>query len=85
MKIHDISIKNFRGIQSLENLRCGQINTYVGKNDSGKSSILKALSAFFNKDFTNKDVYYGIGEGEFTEIKIRFEPDFPISNSSFRT
>ncbi|MEZ4926015.1 MAG: AAA family ATPase [Saprospiraceae bacterium] len=80
MKIYDISIKNFRGIQLLENLRCGQINTYVGKNDSGKSSILKALSAFFNNDFTDKDVYYGIGEGEFTEIKIRFEPSFQINN-----
>lgn len=80
MKIHDISIKNFRGIQLLENLGCGQINTYVGKNDSGKSSILKALSAFFNNDFTEKDVYYGIEDGEFTEIKIRFEPDFQINN-----
>ncbi len=80
MKIYDISIKNFRGIQSLENLKCGQINTYVGKNDSGKSSILKALSAFFNNDFTNKDVCYGIGVGEFTEIKIRFETDFLINS-----
>ena len=79
MKIHDVSIKNFRGIQLLENLPCGQINTYVGKNDSGKSSILKALNAFFNNDFTEKDVYYGIGEGEFTEIKIRFQPDFHIN------
>ena len=79
MKIHDISIKNFRGIQSLENLRCGQINTYVGKNDAGKSTILKALNAFFNSDFTNKDVYYGISEGEYTEIKLRFEVDFEIN------
>lgn len=79
MKIYDISIKNFRGIQNLENLPCGQINTYVGKNDSGKSSILKALSAFFNHDFAGKDVYYGIEDGEFTEIKIRFTPDFQIN------
>ncbi|MEM7374689.1 MAG: AAA family ATPase [Bacteroidota bacterium] len=80
MKIHDISIKNFRGIQLLENLGCGQINTYVGKNDSGKSTILKALSAFFNNEFTNKDVYYGISDGQFTEIKVRFEPNFSINN-----
>lgn len=80
MKIYDISVKNFRGIQLLENLKCGQINTYVGKNDAGKSSILKALSAFFNNDLTSKDVYYGIKEGEFTEIAIRFQTDFIISN-----
>jgi predicted ATP-dependent endonuclease of OLD family len=80
MKIYDISVKNFRGIQLLENLKCGQINTYVGKNDAGKSSILKALAVFFNDDLTGKDIYYGIAEGEFTEIKIRFQPDFIINN-----
>jgi putative ATP-dependent endonuclease of OLD family len=49
MTIKDISIKNFRGIELLERLPCGKINSYTGKNDSGKSSILKALDAFFNK------------------------------------
>lgn len=79
MRIHDLTIRNFRGIHSLENLKCGQINTYVGKNDAGKSSILRALSAFFNNDFTSKDVYYGIAEGDHTEIKIRFTLDFSIN------
>lgn len=64
MKIYDISITNFRGIKSLQNLKIGDINSFVGKNDSGKSNILKALDAFFNDKFTSHDVFKGITENE---------------------
>lgn len=79
MKIFDISIKNFRGIKTLEKLKVGNINSFVGKNDSGKSSILKALDAFFNEKFTPHDIFKGILEGEKTEIIIRFEPEETIN------
>ena len=75
MKIFDISIKNFRGIKSLTNLKSGDINSFVGKNDSGKSNILKALDAFFNDKFTSNDVFKGIEDGEKTEIVIRFDTE----------
>lgn len=74
MNIASISIKNFRGIDELHKLSCGQINSYVGKNDSGKSTILKALDAFFNKKMTPKDIFQGINDGENVEISIQFEP-----------
>ena len=73
MKIYDISIANFRGIKKLQNLRVGDINSFVGKNDSGKSNILKALDAFFNDKFTPNDIFKGISGTEKTEICIRFE------------
>ena len=38
MKIFDITIKNFRGIAELQRLKVGEINSFVGKNDSGKSN-----------------------------------------------
>lgn len=72
MKIHDISIKNYRGIDRLDNLSMGNLNTFVGKNDYGKSTLLKSLDAFFNDKFTSHDVYKGIGDGEVTEITVRF-------------
>lgn len=79
MQIQDITIRNFRGIKSLENLPCGSLNTIVGKNDSGKSCIIKALDAFFNKNFTKHDIFLGKAEEEeFTEINLRFKPDFEI-------
>ena len=79
MKIYDISISNFRGIKLLQNLKVGEINSFVGKNDSGKSSILKALDSFFNEKFSPNDVFKGIEENEKTEITIRFETSEPIN------
>ena len=72
MRIISISAQNFRGIQRLDKLKCGQINSYVGKNDCGKSTILKALDAFFNKKFTDKDVLQGIQENGEISITIQF-------------
>lgn len=79
MKIYDISITNFRGIKYLDKLKVGDVNSFVGKNDSGKSSILKALDAFFNDKFTSNDVFKGIAEDEKTEIVIRFETSETIN------
>ncbi|MRT92584.1 AAA family ATPase [Ancylomarina sp. 16SWW S1-10-2] len=79
MKIYDISIKNFRGIVDLQNLKVGDINSFVGKNDSGKSNILKALNTFFNEKFDSNDVYKGIQEGQKTEITIRFIPKSEVN------
>ncbi len=79
MKIFDITIRNFRGIAELENLKVGEINSFVGKNDSGKSNILKALNTFFNEKFDANDVFKGIREGEKTEIILRFTPNEEIN------
>ena len=68
MKIFDITISNFRGIKFLQNLKVGDINSFVGKNDSGKSNILKALDTIFNEKFEPNDVFNGIGEDEKSKI-----------------
>ncbi|WP_456394933.1 AAA family ATPase [Thermococcus sp.] len=39
-----LEIGNFRGIESLKLENLGQINVIVGKNNSGKSSVLEALA-----------------------------------------
>jgi predicted ATP-dependent endonuclease of OLD family len=80
MIIKTISSENFRGIESLYKLNCGQINSYVGKNDSGKSSILKALDAFFNKNFSNKDIFQGKSEEGEVSITIQFEPHCEVNS-----
>lgn len=80
MKIFDITIKNFRGIAELQRLKVGEINSFVGKNDSGKSNILKALNTFFNDKFDTNDVFKGIPDGEKTEIILRFTPNEEINS-----
>ncbi|OUS14633.1 hypothetical protein A9Q93_07640 [Nonlabens dokdonensis] len=80
MKIFDITIKNFRGISELEKLKVGEINSFVGKNDAGKSNILKALNTFFNEKFDTNDIFKGIQEGCKTEIALRFEPSEEVNS-----
>lgn len=79
MKIFDITIKNFRGISELQRLKVGEINSFVGKNDSGKSNILKALNAFFNEKFDHNDIFKGIPDNEKTEINLRFTPNQSVN------
>ncbi len=45
--INKVHIKNFRSIID-ETIEFKDFNCFVGKNDSGKSNVLKALNLFFN-------------------------------------
>lgn len=81
MRIKYLSIRNFRGIDKLENLEISNLNTFVGKNDSGKSAILRALVCFFEvKKFDVKDIFKGKPENETTSIEISFIPPVEIDN-----
>ncbi|QQS43867.1 AAA family ATPase [Candidatus Roizmanbacteria bacterium] len=81
MYLKRISIKNFRGIDSLTNLEISNLNTFVGKNDSGKSTILHALNCFFDiKKFNTKDVFKGKPGNELSSIEISFLPSIEIDD-----
>lgn len=43
MKIKHVHIKEFKGLQDITIENCQSINAFVGKNNSGKSSILHAI------------------------------------------
>lgn len=73
MLLKQISIQNFRGIDKLEKFEISNLNTFVGKNDAGKSIILRAVERFFNvKQFDTKDVFKGKGDNEITSIELSF-------------
>lgn len=46
MHISKISVHNFRSINDAE-MPVGKITALVGENNAGKSSLLRALNAFF--------------------------------------
>ena len=48
MKIKTIKIKNFRSYKDEIEIDFGDLTTFVGKNDIGKSTVLEALDIFFN-------------------------------------
>lgn len=48
MKIKNIKLKNFRGYKDETKIDFDDLTVFVGKNDSGKSTILEALDIFIN-------------------------------------
>lgn len=48
MKIHKITLKNFRGYQTPTPIIFNDLTVFIGRNDIGKSTILEALDLFFN-------------------------------------
>lgn len=73
MKIDRITIKKFRSIEQCS-VSIGEICAIVGENNSGKSSFLRALNAFFNYEseaghFTDGSHQYG----QVTHSKIEVE------------
>lgn len=78
-------IKNFRSILD-ETICFDDCNIFVGKNDCGKSNVLKALNLFFNgeTDYHKKYNFYGdycqkgkTGKGKAQEITIELEVKLP--------
>ncbi|MEH2202441.1 ATP-dependent nuclease [Nostoc sp.] len=47
MKLETVNVKRFRSIENTELDNCGDFNVLIGKNNTGKSSILLAINAFF--------------------------------------
>lgn len=61
-RLHSLKIKNFRGIKELEHtFASGNLFCLIGRGDSGKSSILKAiyysLSPVWNESFEDSDFF----------------------------
>ncbi|MBV6420410.1 MAG: hypothetical protein DAHOPDDO_01652 [Ignavibacteriaceae bacterium] len=48
MRLKSIKLKNFRCYRAETEVNLNNISVFIGKNDSGKSSILEALEIFFN-------------------------------------
>jgi putative ATP-dependent endonuclease of OLD family len=47
VRVHQVDIIKFRGVSSASLPSCGTLNVLIGKNNSGKSTILDAIDAFF--------------------------------------
>ncbi len=84
--IKKIYIKNFRSIVE-ETIECESMNIFVGKNDAGKSNVLKALDLFFNYDIKkfnfidNFSLYNKTAPKKAKEIIIKLTITIPESFS----
>lgn len=60
MKIKDIHIKNFKGIESIDLVFNEQFNVLIGENGAGKSSILDAISIGLGTFLMNTSASFGL-------------------------
>jgi len=95
MKLKTVYIKNFKGLEDIEVADCSVINAFVGKNNSGKSSILHAIDiASLAINIGNWDAFQPklqirdlINDAGSFEIKFRYDNDTETtvkSNGEFR-
>ncbi len=71
MKLEKVCIKGFRGIKDEITVPIKELNVIVGKNDAGKSTILKALDLFINNK-TFYPQYLNNQTDKFCEITLCF-------------
>lgn len=78
MIIKEISVKNFRSIESC-NVRLESMNVFAGCNDSGKSNLLKALNLFFNNT-TDHDSDFNFEDDfcHFANVPAKKAPEIKI-------
>lgn len=48
MRLKAIKLKNFRGYKAITTIKIDNLTAFIGKNDTGKSTIIEALEVFFN-------------------------------------
>lgn len=74
MRLAEFEIQNFRGIES-EKFTIYDFTTFIGPNNSGKSTVLRAIQIFLNQDKPEEEEWHAkhsgdpiIMIGRFTEI-----------------
>ncbi len=85
--LDSLTIKNFRSLADFEVAKLGRVNLIVGKNNSGKSSVLEALRIYagngqrvlLDSISAEHDETYRVKEGE------RADPDAPVPFQDFFT
>ncbi len=70
MKIKSFEIKNFRSIRNIH-VETQDLMVFIGKNNAGKSNILRGLNAFFERKVLSEDIppkHFQANEIEITVI-----------------
>ena len=73
MKIQEVTIHNFRGIEE-QTIKLNSYSIFVGTNNAGKSTFIDAIRAFYEKDykFTEKDLSVSLKNEKEAWIEIIF-------------
>ncbi|KXA89991.1 hypothetical protein AKJ62_01910 [candidate division MSBL1 archaeon SCGC-AAA259D14] len=74
MKVSEIDIKNYRSLRDV-NISTEEILALIGRNNVGKSNVIKALRLFFEGStrWMDEECYFNCETEEPIRIQIRFE------------
>ena len=81
MRMETFRVENYKNIEDSGWISCGDITTFVGKNESGKSALFRGLSKINASDGEQYD-----GMAEFPRSRYRNEfkqKDWPVSSVKF--
>jgi predicted ATPase len=67
--LRSFEVKNFRSLDDLQVAKLGRVNLIVGKNNSGKSSVLEALQIFAGN--ANLSLLESIAAGHDEKFRVR--------------
>ncbi|MEC4086248.1 ATP-dependent nuclease [Myroides odoratimimus] len=88
MKIINFSVSNYRSITHAHKIPLTDLTVLIGKNNEGKSNLLKALNVAMNileYHSRNSRIRYGSGYNRRNNDSFyRWERDFPIGNQNKR-
>ncbi len=77
MELEFIRLKNFQCFNDSVDIPIHKMTIFIGENDCGKTSILKALEFFFNDEKISPDMFHKIGEKP--EKKCEIELIFKVN------
>jgi len=72
MKLARLTIRNFRAIEALE-IRLGDFTSFIGPNNTGKSSLLRAIEILLNQEKPDPTEWRSGHEADAIEIVGEFE------------
>ena len=74
MRLKKLIMTRFRGVNESKEVLFDDYNIIVGQNDSGKSTILKALDLFLNDSEASSDIKNTSSHDNNVEIELYFAP-----------
>lgn len=77
MKLRKVAYSNYRGIQGRVEVAYGNSSIFVGRNDAGKSTLLRGLDLFLNNSEALPDITNAFSDSDMCSIEVAFEGPFP--------
>lgn len=82
--LQSVHIRNFRGLKDLEIEGLGRINLFAGRNNSGKTALLEALSLLAGAGWPNLAFHRPVARGADVLAEVESAPGSEVSAAMVR-